>query len=374
MQKNQLVKKIALCLLPAMLTACAPSEGSNLSDGSSEATAENISYTDTAEPQESVTFSAEETTLANSEEAENTSDSATDAPQDSTAASKTEPPPEIEITTTKSNIPEWTETPASGELYVNTDNIYSRIKAVQGSEKVKRYGLNDKVTVVAITDTDYYKLDDGTFIHFDYLSESEVVVNTETQSEENSGGDYTALTPNGYVIERIDGITYVDGIMIANKTYTLPKDYDPGIKPEAAEALDELQHAAAAEGLSFFIVSGYRSYATQESVYAGWVARDGVEQADTYSSRPGHSDHQTGYTFDLNSLDDSFADTKEGIWLAEHCADFGFIIRYPKGKEMYTGYVYEPWHIRFVGKEKARLITDSGLSIEEYYGITSVYE
>lgn len=162
--------------------------------------------------------------------------------------------------------------------------------------------------------------------------------------------------------------------MIANKTYTLPKDYDPGIKPEAAEALDELQHAAAAEGLSFFIVSGYRSYATQESVYAGWVARDGAEQADTYSSRPGHSDHQTGYTFDLNSLDDSFADTKEGIWLAEHCADFGFIIRYPKGKEMYTGYVYEPWHIRFVGKEKARLITDSGLSLEEYYGITSVYE
>ena len=356
-----------------MLTACAPSEGSNLSDGSSEATAENISYTDTAEPQESVTSSAEGTTLANSEEAENTSDSATDAPQDSTAASKTEPP-EIEITTTKSNIPEWTETPASGELYVNTDNIYSRIKAVQGSEKVKRYSLNDKVTVVAKTDTDYYKLDDGTFIHCDYLSESEVVVSTETQNEENSGGDYTALTPNGYVIERIDGITYVDGIMIANKTYTLPKDYDPGIKPEAAEALDELQHAAAAEGLSFFIVSGYRSYATQESVYAGWVARDGVEQADTYSSRPGHSDHQTGYTFDLNSLDDSFADTKEGIWLAEHCADFGFIIRYPKGKEMYTGYVYEPWHIRFVGKEKARLITDSGLSLEEYYGITSVYE
>lgn len=286
---------------------------------------------------------------------------------DTTNEPQTEPDPEEE-TREEDNTPEWTETAISGERYVNTNYIYSRIKAIQGSEKVEQYMLNDKVTVVAKTDTDYYKLSDGTFIHGDYLSEEETVNNTESV-----GADYTSVTQNGYIIERIAGITYVDGIMIANKTYTLPESYDPGIKKEAADALAEMQNAAAAEGLSLFVVSAYRSYYTQETVYAGWVSRDGREQADTYSSRAGHSDHQTGYTFDLNSLDQSFAYTREGIWLAEHCAEFGFIIRYPEGKEMYTGYVYEPWHVRYVGIEKAKVITESGLSLEEYYGITSDY-
>lgn len=272
-----------------------------------------------------------------------------------------------EETRKESDTPKWEETEISGERYVSEDFIYSRISAIQGSERIKQYRLNDKVTVTAITDTDYYKLSDGTFIHKDYLSENETVNNTENSE------DYSSVTKNGYVIERIDGITYVDGIMIANKTYTLPAGYDPGIKKEAADALAEMQNAAAAEGLSLFVVSGYRSYYSQEAVYAGWVSRDGAEQADTYSSRAGHSDHQTGYTFDLNSLDQSFAYTREGIWLAEHCAEFGFIIRYPEGKELYTGYIYEPWHIRYIGKEKARIITESGLSLEEYYGITSDY-
>ncbi len=266
------------------------------------------------------------------------------------------------------NSPQWIETEEIGELYVNTDHIYSRIIAIQGSERVRQYTLNEKVAVIAKTDTNYYKLKDGTYIHADYLSESETAYNSE------NGADYTSLTENGYVIERINGITYVDGIMIANKTYTLPADYDPGVKKEAAEALAEMQNAAAAEGLSLYIVSGYRSYYTQKTVYSGWADRDGTEKADTYSSRAGHSDHQTGYTFDLNSLDQSFADTREGIWLAEHCAEFGFIIRYPKDKEMYTGYVYEPWHVRYIGKEKAKIITESGLSLEEYYGFTSDYD
>lgn len=277
---------------------------------------------------------------------------------------QTEPP-----TTAEVDLPQWIETEVSGELYVNTNNIYSRISAIQGSKKAVQYKLNDKVTVIAKTDTDYYKLSDGTFIHADYLSENETAEITENES----GDDYIAVSKTGYTIERKNGITYVDGIMIANKTYSLPKSYDPGITNEAASALKEMQNAAAAEGLSLYVVSGYRSYQTQESVYAGWVNRDGKEQADTYSSRPGHSDHQTGYSYDLNSLEQSFANTKEGKWLAEHCAEFGFIIRYPEGKEMYTGYIYEPWHVRYIGKEKAKIITESGLSLEEYYGITSDY-
>ena len=195
---------------------------------------------------------------------------------------------------------------------------------------------------------------------------------SETEAEDY-GSAHALVTSKGYAIEMKNGITYVDGIMIANKTYSLPPDYDPGIHKEAADALEQMQSAAKAEGLDLFVISGYRSYQRQEEVYAGWVSLDGVEQADTYSARPGHSDHQTGYTFDLNSCDDSFTYTPEAKWLAGHCAEYGFIIRYPKGKEAYTGYVYEPWHVRWVGKEKAKILTESGLSLEEYYGIPSDY-
>lgn len=287
--------------------------------------------------------------------------------ESTSSSSQTASVPEDEEPPEETYFPQWSETPFGGELYVNTDGVYSRVEAIQGSETVSRYTLNDKVTVVAKTDTDYCKLPDGTFIHADFLSEYETVYETENPE------DYVEVLASGYVLEVIDGITYVDGIMIANKTYTLPRCYDPGVRQEAAEALEEMQNAAAAEGLSLFVVSGYRSYDTQEAVYAGWVDLDGREQADTYSSRAGHSDHQTGYTFDLNSLEESFAYTPEGIWLAEHCAEFGFIIRYPKGKEAYTGYVYEPWHVRYIGREKAEMITRSGLSLEEFYGITSYY-
>lgn len=337
---------------------------------------ESVAVVNTSEPQEIV---SESVTAPESLTETETVSAASDALDSSDAPGSTEENETFsessvrtegssEDTYEPDNSPQWIETEEIGELYVNTDHIYSRIIAIQGSERVRQYTLNEKVAVIAKTDTNYYKLKDGTYIHADYLSESETAYNSE------NGADYTSLTENGYVIERINGITYVDGIMIANKTYTLPADYDPGVKKEAAEALAEMQNAAAAEGLLLYIVSGYRSYYTQKTVYSGWVDRDGTEKADTYSSRAGHSDHQTGYTFDLNSLDQSFADTREGIWLAEHCAEFGFIIRYPKDKEMYTGYVYEPWHVRYIGKEKAKIITESGLSLEEYYGFTSDYD
>lgn len=259
----------------------------------------------------------------------------------------------------------WTETEISGEYYVNSNDVYSRVSAIQGSDTVQLYEINDKVTVIARTDTDYFKLEDGTFIHCDYLSEEEVKLSNLP--------DYSSLTQNGYSIERINGITYVDGVMIANKTYTLPRSYAPGIQPDAYDAFLEMQSAAEQDGISLYIVSGYRSYDDQEAIYASYVNDDGRDAADTYSSRPGHSDHQTGYTFDLNSLDQDFEYTPEGIWLAEHCAEFGFIIRYPKGKDAYTGYMFEPWHVRYIGRERAEAITDSGLSLEEYYGISSDY-
>lgn len=199
-------------------------------------------------------------------------------------------------------------------------------------------------------------------------------VNAVVTSEETTTPESTeppAQEPN---IEVIDGITYVDGILIANKTYALPSDFNPGVSDEAYDALTEMEIAAAEDGISLFIVSGYRSYDDQDVIYNRYVSQDGKAEADRYSARPGHSEHQTGYAFDLNSLEEYFADTPEGIWLAENCHKYGFIIRYPKGKEHITGYMYEPWHVRYLGVDIATSVYESGLTLEEYLGITSEYQ
>lgn len=171
----------------------------------------------------------------------------------------------------------------------------------------------------------------------------------------------------------VEGLTYIGGILIANKTYALPASYDPGVDSEAYAALQEMFDAAAKDGISLWLASGYRSYSHQEGLYNRYVAEDGQAAADRYSARPGHSEHQTGLAFDLNLLKQSFGTSPEGIWLAEHCHEYGFIIRYPEGKEAVTGYMYEPWHVRYLGKENAGKVYASGLCLEEYLGITSVY-
>ncbi len=182
------------------------------------------------------------------------------------------------------------------------------------------------------------------------------------------------VTANGYSVNVVDGITYVDGVLIANKTYALPETYAPGgLTPETYDAFTQMQSAASAEGLYLFVKSGYRSYYDQRYIYNGYAQRDGTDAADRYSARAGHSEHQSGMAIDVNSTMNSFADTAEGIWLKNNCHKYGFIIRYPEDKEHITGYMYEPWHIRYVGVELAYAVTNSGLCLEEYFGITSIY-
>ena len=176
------------------------------------------------------------------------------------------------------------------------------------------------------------------------------------------------------LIEERDGFTYVNGILIVSKSYSIPKNYDPaGIAPEAQTAFDAMKAAAQEDGIKLKIISGYRPYRQQDSTYHNYAARDGKEAADRYSARPGHSEHQTGLAMDLNSLSSGFGNTEAGKWIAAHCAEYGFILRYPQGKEEETGYMYEPWHIRYLNVELAKAITESGLSLEEYLGIQSVY-
>lgn len=209
---------------------------------------------------------------------------------------------------------------------------------------------------------------------------SEEAQDASTSSDNNSGNDNNSsdysgsqyadsqsVSSKGFSIQTINGITYVDGVLIANKTYSLPSDFipqDPEVpvtSQRSTTSLDRtlmsawrtMQADASSQGLNIYIASAYRSYSYQVNLYNSYVARDGKAAADTYSSRPGNSEHQTGLCFDLNSIDDSFGDTAEGRWVNDNCYKYGFCIRFPKGKDAYTGYQYESWHLRYVGKDIA---------------------
>ena len=171
--------------------------------------------------------------------------------------------------------------------------------------------------------------------------------------------------------DKIDGTspTYINGILLVNKNHPLPRSYGNGADATAYAALLQLQAGAQEAGYSIPMISGYRSYDYQAQLYNGYVARDGKEAADRYSAQPGKSEHQSGLAFDVGSIDNNYGESDAGRWLAAHCADYGFILRYPPGKEHITGYMYEPWHIRYVGVSTARAIMSSGLTLEEYLGV-----
>ncbi|RFB18581.1 D-alanyl-D-alanine carboxypeptidase family protein [Bacillus sp. HNG] len=144
---------------------------------------------------------------------------------------------------------------------------------------------------------------------------------------------------------------------------------------EAADALEQLFAGASNDGITLHAQSGYRSYGTQNMLYDSYVRAHGEEEASTFSAKPGQSEHQTGLAMDVtsdsvdNQLVQEFGETVEGKWVAEHAAEFGFIIRFQQGKEDITGYMYEPWHLRYVGVEHAKYMTEHGLTLEEYLGV-----
>lgn len=189
----------------------------------------------------------------------------------------------------------------------------------------------------------------------------------------------TFTTSKGFSGKVVNGVTYIDGVLIANKTYGLPSNYGSGLTAETKNAFSKMEAAFNSEKEEsnrwLWISSGYRSYWDQKSIYNNYVSRDGQANADTYSARPGHSEHQTGLAFDLNTIDDSFSNTYEGKWVHDNCYRFGLILRYPKGKENITGYIHESWHLRYVGNELASKLYNGGdwITLEEYYGIDSKY-
>ncbi|KQS18458.1 peptidase M15 [Exiguobacterium sp. Leaf187] len=180
-------------------------------------------------------------------------------------------------------------------------------------------------------------------------------------------------------------------LVVVNKKYGLPIDYKPSdlvvpnvsfsysgvleqsyMRAPAAKQMEKMFAAAKKEGVTLNAVSGFRSGARQKVLYNNYVARDGKAAADQYSARPGNSEHQTGLAFDIsapsvgNGLTAALGDTKEGKWIANNAAKYGFIVRYDRGFQSRTGYTYEPWHIRYVGVDVATQIKNNGQTLEEY--------
>lgn len=185
-------------------------------------------------------------------------------------------------------------------------------------------------------------------------------------------------TVNGYPEEQQSPTepTYVQGVMIVNKKNPLPATYNKGEDPVAKAAFDKMAAAAKEEGLELVAFSGFRSYEYQTTLYDRYVAKDGKDAADRYSARPGYSEHQTGLAFDIGEkgredlwLTSAFGESKAGQWLVNNAHKYGFILRYPQGKEEITGFMYESWHFRYLEGDLATKVYNSGVTLEEYLGL-----
>ena len=216
-----------------------------------------------------------------------------------------------------------------------------------------------------------HKGDAGTYsVHLYYMLDGKRTYITETTAtvpqatESHVRGE---LTNNGSYYS-VRG--KYDDIIIVNKKHGLSKDYNPGENPTAKAAFIRLRDDMINQGLNVGrSYSGFRSYDYQKTLYDNYVSRDGQAAADRYSARPGFSEHQTGLVFDLTDKSGNLLeDARASQWLKDNAHNYGFIVRFQAGKEASTGYMPEAWHIRYVGKE-AKDIHDSGLSLEEYFGI-----
>lgn len=167
--------------------------------------------------------------------------------------------------------------------------------------------------------------------------------------------------------------------VLVNKYNKLPDKYEPDdlvaldskygskkMREDAAEAFEKMADAAKEDGYTLKVVSGYRSEATQKSLFDGYVKSDSLKNALRYSAKPGYSEHQTGLAADINSVSDNFVKTKEYKWLSSNAYKYGFIERYPKEKEFITGYKFEPWHYRYLGTEITAKLYIENITYEEY--------
>ena len=298
------------------------------------------------------------------------------------------------ITETKATVSQSTETQVTGKLTISnqTSNGFDVVVT-----NVSGGGKEVKEVRVPIW-SDKNGQDDLTWYHADKQSDGSYKVHVDTASHKGDAGTYSvhlyymlngkrtyitetkATVPQAmesHVTGKLtnNGSYYsvrgkYDDIIIVNKKHGLSKDYNPGENPTAKAAFVRLRDDMINQGLNVGrSYSGFRSYDYQKTLYDNYVSRDGQAAADRYSARPGYSEHQTGLVFDLTDKSGNLLeDSRASQWLKDNAHNYGFIVRFQAGKEASTGYMPEAWHIRYVGKE-AKDIHDSGLSLEEYFGI-----
>ena len=250
-------------------------------------------------------------------------------------------------------VPIWSDTNGQDDL-----TWYHADKQSDGSYKVH-------------VDTASHKGDAGTYsVHLYYMLNGKRTYITETKATvpQATESHVTGKLTNNGSYYSVRG--KYDDIIIVNKKHGLSKDYNPGENPTAKAAFVRLRDDMINQGLNVGrSYSGFRSYNYQKTLYDNYVSRDGQAAADRYSARPGYSEHQTGLVFDLTDKSGNLLeDSRASQWLKDNAHNYGFIVRFQAGKEASTGYMPEAWHIRYVGKE-AKDIHDSGLSLEEYFGI-----
>jgi D-alanyl-D-alanine carboxypeptidase len=249
-------------------------------------------------------------------------------------------------------------------------------------------GKNDNSTVLANNEKVDEHIEESKAEDTNNLEQNNTTITKEPEVITKPAVDNTVFkdSKGNYIIKNPD-----DLLVLVNKERYLPSTWKPKdlitpkinfafsgwsskkqMRKAAGKALEELFKAAKKENISILATSGYRSFETQKQIFNENAQAYGKDNANQTSAIPGQSEHQTGLAMDITSakvnyeLEESFANTVEGKWLKENASAYGFIIRYPKGKEAITGYNYEPWHIRYVGKDVAKYITENNMTLEEY--------
>ncbi|MBK2001787.1 D-alanyl-D-alanine carboxypeptidase family protein [Listeria ivanovii subsp. londoniensis] len=226
---------------------------------------------------------------------------------------------------------------------------------------------------------------------------------SDTLAELEKDPLYPYINKQNKLVEK-NGIQYIENeeniLVLANKDYSLQPTYTPPdlvrphvtfsfgdekiekaqMRKEAGTALEEMFQAANENGHKLFAVSGYRSYKRQQEVFQAEVNSKGEAKAREAVAYPGTSEHQTGLAMDISSesqsyeLTDAFGNTPEGKWLKENAHNYGFILRYMKGREDITKYQYESWHYRYVGKDAATIIHENDWTLEEFFNHVKALE
>lgn len=260
-----------------------------------------------------------------------------------------------------------------GYSYTEINNIYNKLSTDSINIIINNTYIKDLNTIINLS---YFK-EDNLDRYLKYL-------NTSTKDLETSITYVNIGLDNDYYTNVINIDNQDDLAVLVNKYHKLSNDYVPSdlekinskyqwlgrsneLRKDAREAFEKMCEAATKDNIYIYAGSGYRSYQTQLYLYNTYVKRDGFKAAETYSARASYSEHQTGLAMDIANKSGFISkNDKEYDWLVKNSYKYGFILRYPEGKENITGYMYEEWHYRYLGTTLAKEVYDSGLTYDEY--------